>query len=146
MPRQLEDRQGRNVVMLVESIRDSMPVNAALVSRRMALEQVSGLLSGACQTSWPLPGFQLAGTLNPAHPAWMAMLISAALVGRRMARQQLSGLLSGAPLLSHVTPGPLALACLDITADLAGVEGQQCPMAQSRLWYHMRTRRGGGRS
>lgn len=33
--------------MLVESIRDSMPVNAALVSRRMALEQVSSLLSGA---------------------------------------------------------------------------------------------------
>ena len=46
-PRQLEDRQGRNVVMLVESIRDSMPVSSALVSRRMALEQVSGLLSGA---------------------------------------------------------------------------------------------------
>ncbi|KAK9845331.1 hypothetical protein WJX81_003616 [Elliptochloris bilobata] len=42
---ELEDRQGRNVVMLVESIRDSMPINAALVSRRMALEQVSGLLS-----------------------------------------------------------------------------------------------------
>lgn len=33
--------------MLVESIRDSMPVSSALVSRRMALEQVSGLLSGA---------------------------------------------------------------------------------------------------
>ena len=47
VPRQLEDRQGRNVVMLVESIRDSMPVSSALVSRRMALEQVSGLLSGA---------------------------------------------------------------------------------------------------
>ena len=47
VPWQLEDRQGRNVVMLVESIRDSMPVSSALVSRRMALEQVSGLLSGA---------------------------------------------------------------------------------------------------
>ena len=39
--------------MLVESIRDSMPVSSALVSRRMALEQVSGLLFGARPLSPP---------------------------------------------------------------------------------------------
>jgi hypothetical protein len=46
-PRQVKDRRGRNVVALVESIRDTMPVTAELVNRRMALEQVSELLSGA---------------------------------------------------------------------------------------------------
>lgn len=60
--RQVEDRQGRNVVMLVESIRDSMPVNAALVSRRMALEQVSSLLSG---TTTPPIGSSQACFLRP---------------------------------------------------------------------------------
>ena len=44
---QVQDRQSRDVVALVGSIRDKMPLAPQLMGRRMALEQVAALLSGA---------------------------------------------------------------------------------------------------
>lgn len=43
---EVQDRQSRDVVALVEDIRDKMPINAQLMGRRMALEQVTSLLAG----------------------------------------------------------------------------------------------------
>lgn len=42
----IPDNQGRNVVQLVDSIRDSMPLSPQLASKRIALEEVSALLTG----------------------------------------------------------------------------------------------------
>ena len=44
---EIQDRQSRDVVALVDSIRDKMPVAPQFMGRRMALEQVTALLSGA---------------------------------------------------------------------------------------------------
>ena len=43
---EVQDRQSRDVVALVQSIRDQMPVSPQFMGRRMALEQVTALLSG----------------------------------------------------------------------------------------------------
>ena len=43
---EVQDRQSRDVIALVESIRDKMPVAPEYMGRRMALEQVTGLLAG----------------------------------------------------------------------------------------------------
>lgn len=42
----IADNQGRNVVQLVDSIRDKMPLSPQLASKRIALEEVSALLTG----------------------------------------------------------------------------------------------------
>lgn len=44
---EIPDNQGRNVVQLVDSIRDQMPLSPQLAGKRIALEEVSGLLTGA---------------------------------------------------------------------------------------------------
>lgn len=49
---EVQDRQSRDVIALVESIRDKMPITQEYMGRRMALEQVTGLLAG--QGSFPL--------------------------------------------------------------------------------------------
>ena len=41
------DNQGRNVVQLVDSIRESMPYTPQLAGKRIALEEVAALLAGA---------------------------------------------------------------------------------------------------
>jgi hypothetical protein len=43
---EVQDRQSRDVVALVQSIRGQMPVAPQFMGRRMALEQVTALLSG----------------------------------------------------------------------------------------------------
>lgn len=43
---EIADSQGRNVVQLVDSIRDSMPFNPQLAQKRIALEEVSAMLTG----------------------------------------------------------------------------------------------------
>lgn len=43
---EVQDRQSRDVIALVESIRDKMPIAQEYMGRRMALEQVTGLLAG----------------------------------------------------------------------------------------------------
>ena len=43
---EVQDRQSRDVIALVQSIRDQMPVSPQFMGRRMALEQVTALLSG----------------------------------------------------------------------------------------------------
>ncbi len=70
MPRQLEDRQGRNVVMLVESIRDSMPVNAALVSRRMALELLDRNGIKVAKKQGPKPTFAVLASIGESKGIW----------------------------------------------------------------------------
>ena len=47
MGAQVQDRQSRDVVALVGSIRDKMPLAPQFMGRRMALEQVAALLAGA---------------------------------------------------------------------------------------------------
>ena len=42
-----QDRQSRDVVALVGSIRDKMPLAPQFMGRRMALEQVAAQLAGA---------------------------------------------------------------------------------------------------
>ena len=51
---EMQDRQSRDVIALVESIRDKMPVAPEYMGRRMALEQVTGLLAGQLgnYTAW----------------------------------------------------------------------------------------------
>ena len=43
---EIPDSQARNVVQLVDSIRDSMPFNPQLAQKRIALEEVSAMLTG----------------------------------------------------------------------------------------------------
>lgn len=43
---EVQDRQSRDVIALVESIRDKMPIAPEYMGRRMALEQVTALLAG----------------------------------------------------------------------------------------------------
>ena len=75
-PRQVKDRRGRDVVALVESIRDTMPVTAELVNRRMALEQVSELLSGARpEGSGGAPGSTSWCLLTPLGSKWTFALV-----------------------------------------------------------------------
>ena len=47
---ELPDAQGRNVIALVDSLRDAMPLHPSVVGRRVALEQVASLLTGALPT------------------------------------------------------------------------------------------------
>lgn len=44
---EIPDNQGRNVVQLVDSIRESMPYSPQLAGKRLALEEVAALLAGA---------------------------------------------------------------------------------------------------
>lgn len=44
---EIPDTQGRNVIQLVDSIREQMPLNPQLAEKRIALEEVSALLTGA---------------------------------------------------------------------------------------------------
>ena len=41
------DKEGRNVVELVEKLRDAMPLTPELLGRRTMLENVAGVLTGA---------------------------------------------------------------------------------------------------
>ena len=43
---EIADNQGRNVVQLVDSIRESMPYSPQLAGKRIALEEVAALLAG----------------------------------------------------------------------------------------------------
>lgn len=43
---EVQDRQSRDVIALVESIREKMPIAPEYMGRRMALEQVTALLAG----------------------------------------------------------------------------------------------------
>ena len=42
---QLKDNNGRDVVQLVDGLRAQMPLNPTTITRRIALEQVAGVLS-----------------------------------------------------------------------------------------------------
>ena len=43
---EIPDNQGRNVVALVDSLRETMPMSPQLAGKRIALEEVSALLTG----------------------------------------------------------------------------------------------------
>ncbi len=43
---EVQDRQSRDVIALVESIREKMPIAPEYMGRRVALEQVTALLAG----------------------------------------------------------------------------------------------------
>ena len=43
---EVPDNQGRNVVALVDSLRETMPMSPQLAGKRIALEEVSALLTG----------------------------------------------------------------------------------------------------
>ena len=43
---EIPDNQGRDVVALVDSLRESMPMSPQLAGKRIALEEVSALLTG----------------------------------------------------------------------------------------------------
>ncbi len=57
---EVQDRQSRDVIGLVESIREKMPISADYMGRRVALEQVISLLGSELLSC-------LRGTLMP-HP------------------------------------------------------------------------------
>ena len=44
---EVADKEGRNVVDLVEKLRDAMPLTPELLGRRTMLENVAGVLTGA---------------------------------------------------------------------------------------------------
>lgn len=46
------DKEGRNVVDLVEKLRAAMPLTAELLGRRTMLENVAGVLTGTLALSW----------------------------------------------------------------------------------------------
>lgn len=56
---EIVDTQGRNVLQLVDSIREQMPLNPQLAGKRVALEEVSALLTGLSLSSGRC--FQLQG-------------------------------------------------------------------------------------
>ena len=43
---EVADKEGRNVVQLVEKLRDAMPLTPELLGRRTMLENVAGVLTG----------------------------------------------------------------------------------------------------
>lgn len=45
---EVQDRQSRDVIALVESIREKMPISPEWMGKRMALEQVISLLGSEC--------------------------------------------------------------------------------------------------
>ena len=45
---EMQDRQSRDVIALVESIRKKMPISPEWMGKRMALEQVIALLGSEC--------------------------------------------------------------------------------------------------
>lgn len=45
----IKDKQGRDVVLLVDNLRKSMPPSVAALQRIMALEQVAGVLTDRCE-------------------------------------------------------------------------------------------------
>lgn len=47
---EVPDNQGRNVIQLVDSIRDQLPLNPQMAGKRIALEEVSALLTGKLST------------------------------------------------------------------------------------------------
>lgn len=61
---EVQDRQSRDVIALVESIREKMPINSESVGRRMALEQVISLLGSEQLSSWQM----VLETYNAAKP------------------------------------------------------------------------------
>lgn len=50
---QLRDNTGKDCVQLVDNLRNTMPLNASSVTRRIALEQVSGLLAESVYEELP---------------------------------------------------------------------------------------------
>ena len=53
---EVADKEGRNVVDLVEKLRAAMPLTPELLGRRTMLENVAGVLTGAQICSAPAPG------------------------------------------------------------------------------------------
>ena len=79
---EIPDSQARNVVQLVDSIRDSMPFNPQLAQKRIALEEVSAMLTGfvPCFSAYIGASIDMlivavnACCRNSLHKRWMHLL------------------------------------------------------------------------
>ena len=76
---EVQDRQSRDVIGLVESIREKMPISADYMGRRMALEQVISLLGSellSCLRGTPMPHLcERTSQLSPADKMNMLIML-----------------------------------------------------------------------